>query len=168
MFRFVFYKNGLVNSFISIFTPSHISFLALPEFAIHAVSVALIWSLVPLNIIFYLAALQAVSQELLDAAAVDGAGAVARSRRITWPLVLPTTVLLIVIDTTAIVIGSFDLVRVLTQGGPGGSTTTLVYLSWHRAFVDFDLPAGAAIGFTLAAGLLVATGLLLRFERGHR
>src|ERR1044072_7987128 len=97
IFRFVFYQYGPVNSLLGTQTP----FLSLPQYALSAVALTLIWSLIPLNIIFYLAALQGVSQELHAAAAIDGAGTIRRARYISWPLVLPTTILVLVFDVSA-------------------------------------------------------------------
>ena len=164
IFRFVFYQNGPINSLLG----TQIAFLSQPEFALLCLSIILIWTLIPLNIVFYLAALQGVSRDLYDAASIDGAGGIAMARHITWPLVLPTTVFVTVINITAVAIGSFDIVYVLTKGGPQGSTTTVVYLLYRRAFVDFDLPSASALGFMLALLLLVITRLLLLYESSKR
>lgn len=164
IFRFVFYQYGPINSILG----TQIPFLSRPEFALHALSIILIWSLIPLNVVFYLAALQAVSRDLYDAAAIDGAGGVASTRYISWPLVLTTTIFVAVIDITAVAIGSFDIVQVLTKGGPLGSTTTVVYLLYRRAFVDFDLASASALGFILALVLLVITRLLLMFQSSRQ
>jgi ABC-type sugar transport system permease subunit len=160
IFRFVFYQYGPVNSLLGTQTP----FLSLPQYALGAIAVTLIWSLIPLNIVFYLAALQGVSQELHDAASIDGAGAIRRSRYISWPLVLPTTILVLILDLAAAAISSFDMIQVLTKGGPNGATTTAVYLLYRRAFVDFDLASASAIGFIVAAVLIVTTRLALSFQ----
>jgi ABC-type sugar transport system permease subunit len=164
IFRFVFYQNGPINSLLG----TQIPFLSRPETALLCLSIILIWTLVPLNIVFYLAALQAVGQDLLDAAALDGASGVQTARYVTWPLVLPTTIFVAVINITAVAIGSFDIVYVLTKGGPQGATTTVVYLLYRRAFVDFDLPSASALGFLLALILLAVTRLLLIYEASKR
>jgi ABC-type sugar transport system permease subunit len=164
IFRFVFYQNGPINSILG----TQIPFLSRPETALLCLSIILIWTLVPLNIVFYLAALQAVGQDLLDAAALDGASGVQSARYVIWPLVLPTTIFVAVINITAVAIGSFDIVYVLTKGGPQGATTTVVYLLYRRAFVDFDLPSASALGFLLALILLAGTRLLLIYEASKR
>jgi multiple sugar transport system permease protein len=164
IFRFVFYQNGPINSILG----TQIPFLSRPEFALLCLSIILIWTLVPLNIVFYLAALQAIGRDLVDAASIDGASGTQTTRYITWPLVLPTTIFITVINITAVAIGSFDIVYVLTKGGPLGSTTTVVYLLYRRAFVDFDLPSASALGFMLALILLLVTRLLLMYEASKR
>jgi ABC-type sugar transport system permease subunit len=164
IFRFVFYQNGPINSILG----TQIPFLSRPEFALLCVSIILIWTLIPLNIVFYLAALQSIGQDLFDAAAIDGASGIQVTRFITWPLVLPTTIFVAVINITAVAIGSFDMVYVLTKGGPLGSTTTVVYLLYRRAFVDFDLPSASALGFMLAVILLLITRVLLLYEASKR
>ena len=165
IFRFIYWKNGLLNSVISNFMPSDTSWLAQPDTAIHALSIILIWTIVPLNIVFYVAALQGVPRELTDAASVDGASGPRKAWHISWPLVFPTTVLLIVLNMTLTVVASFDIIRVLTDGGPQGTTTTPVYLLWERAFRNFDMATASAIGFVLSGVLIIITFVLLRIQR---
>ena len=165
IFRFIYWKNGMLNSLLSIITPVDVSWLSQPNTAIHAISVILIWTIVPLNVVFYLAALQGVPRELSDAASVDGASGIQKAWNVSWPLVFPTTILLIVLNMTLTVVFSFDMIRVLTQGGPQGTTTTPVYLLWERAFRNFDMATAAAIGFVLSAVLIVITFVLLRVQR---
>ena len=165
IFRFVFWKNGMLNSLLSIIMPVDVSWLNQPDTAIHALSVILIWTVIPLNIVFYVAALQGVPRELTDAAAVDGANGVQKARHVSWPVVFPTTILLIVLNMTFVVVFSFDIIRVLTQGGPQGTTTTPVYLLYQRGIQSFDMASASAIGFALAGLLILITFVLLRVQR---
>lgn len=165
IFRYVFYSRGLLNSLLSTITPMDIGYLSDPTFAIHAVSFILMWTIVPLNIVFYLAALQGVPAELHDAATVDGAGIWARMRHVTWPLSTPTTFLLLILNVTAVAISSFDIVNILTKGQPQGTTVTVLYLVYKEAFLGFRLGAGSAIGVLLLLALFAFTVVQFRLQR---
>jgi ABC-type sugar transport system permease subunit len=166
MFRFLLYpERGLLNSFISLFVSVRLDYLGDPALALHTISALITWGAIPINIILYLAALQQVPPELYEAAAIDGAGAWARFRHVTWPLVTPTTFMLAILNSLAATIGSFDLVRVLTDGGPLGATTTLVYLVYQRGFVDLSMGAAAALGYLLFIGVLALTLIQFRLQR---
>jgi multiple sugar transport system permease protein len=119
--------------------------------AMPAVIVMNIWKGVGFNMVVYLAGLQAIPAEYYEAADVDGAGPWQQFRRITLPLVAPTTFFLLVINT----IGSmkaFDQIFVMTQGGPpgpGGATTTVVYYIYTTAFKFFRMGYASALAYTL-------------------
>jgi multiple sugar transport system permease protein len=119
--------------------------------AMPAVIVMNIWKGVGFNMVVYLAGLQAIPAEYYEAAEVDGAGPLQQFRRITLPLVAPTTFFLLVINT----IGSmkaFDQIFVMTQGGPpgpGGATTTVVYYIYTTAFKFFRMGYASALAYTL-------------------
>ncbi len=167
MFRYLLYRQGgLLNSAISLIVPVEIDFLGDPNLALHTISVLIIWGAIPISVILYLAALQQVPAELYEAAAIDGAGVLSSFRHVTWPLVTPTTFMLVILIGLGATIGSFDLVRVLTNGGPLGATTTLVYLIFQRGFLEMNLGSAAAIGYTLFAGVLLIT--LFQFRTQQR
>jgi multiple sugar transport system permease protein len=166
MFRFLLYpERGLLNSALSLVAPVRLDYLGSEALALHTISALIIWGAIPINVILYLAALQQAPPELYEAAAIDGAGALARFRHITWPLVTPTTFMLAILNSLAATIGSFDLVRVLTNGGPLGATTTLVYLVYQRGFVDLNMGLAAALGYALFVGVLILTLLQFRLQR---
>ncbi len=166
MFRFVFTSDGLLNTFLSVFVDMSTPYLVLPQWAPHVVSLILIWTLVPLNTVFYMAALQSVPREQLDAATVDGAGPWQKARYVTWPLSAPTTFLLVILNLAITSIGSWDILNVLTAGGPEHSTTTTAYLLYLRAFRgQFQMGFGSAMGVALTAILLLLTVVLFRMQR---
>jgi sn-glycerol 3-phosphate transport system permease protein len=119
------------------------------------------WALV-MVIIVYVWTLQSVPQDLLDAAALDGAGTLRRFTHITVPLLSPTTFFLL-ITTTLSSLQSFDLIHVMTKGGPIDGTTTLMYQVYVEAFVNGRAGYSAAIATILFAILLVVTVLQMRF-----
>jgi raffinose/stachyose/melibiose transport system permease protein len=116
-----------------------------------------------LNFLIYLAALQTISRELLDAARVDGAGAIRRFFKIELPLIRPQ-ILLLVILTFIYYLRSFDAPLIMTNGGPGTTGTIVPGLQMFRAVrEDLDLGYGSAIGVVLLV-VTLGLGLLRRGE----
>jgi multiple sugar transport system permease protein len=117
------------------------------------------------NMLLYLAGLSNVPRELLDAASVDGAGGWARFRHVTWPQLAPTTFFIAIMSIIGGLQGGFEQARVMTAGGPAGSTTTLSYYIYNKAFQDLDMGYAAAISWTLFAIVFVATAVNWKFGR---
>jgi multiple sugar transport system permease protein len=117
------------------------------------------------TMLLYLAGLSSVPSELLDAADVDGATTWQRFRHVTWPQLAPTTFFISVMSIIGGLQGGFDQARVMTGGGPAGSTTTLSFYIYNKAFQDLDLGYAAAISWVLFAIIFVATALNWRFGR---
>jgi multiple sugar transport system permease protein len=125
-----------------------------PGTALIAVIVIDIWTRFPLFAIFLIAALHTIPDELVEAAAVDGAGPWDRFRRIKLPLLLPVIVIssvLVAISTAQ----SPDIIAILTKGGPARATTTLSMYAFQKAFLSFDLGYAAAVGTLLFVMLAV-------------
>ncbi|HEX5323380.1 MAG TPA: sugar ABC transporter permease [Capsulimonadaceae bacterium] len=118
------------------------------------------------NMLLYLAGLSNVPQELMDAAAVDGANSWQRFKNVTWPQLAPTTFFISVMSIIGGLQGGFDQAQVMTSGGPAGSTTTLAYYIYERAFQDLDLGYAAAISWVLFAMVFVMTALNWKFGKG--
>lgn len=119
------------------------------------------------NMLLYLAALSNVPAQLLDAAQVDGAGRWQRFRHVTWPQLAPTTFFITVVSVIGGLQGGFEQARVMTEGGPAGSTTSLSYYIYNKMFDDLDMGYAAAISWVLFALIFVATTLNWRFGRGQ-
>jgi len=117
------------------------------------------------NMLLYLAGLSNVPRELLDAAEVDGASGWKRFRHVTWPQLAPTTFFITIMATIGGMQGGFEQARVMTAGGPAGSTTTLSYYIYNKAFQDLDLGYAAAISWVLFAIIFVATAINWKFGR---
>jgi multiple sugar transport system permease protein len=132
--------------------------------AMPAVILMSVWGGIGYSMVIYLAALQAVPQELYEAAEVDGAGAFARLRYITIPLLRPTTLFLMIIG----IIGSFQVftqIFIMTSGGPVEHTTTMVYFIYQTAFINFDMGYASTLAYALFMMLLVFTVINLRLNR---
>lgn len=123
-----------------------------------------IWQNIGYSAMVYLAALQAVPTEIKEAAIIDGASGWRVFRRITWPLLLPTTALLLILTGLA-TLQAFDQIVVLTDGGPANSTTTAVHQIYRNAFLFLKLGKAAAMSFILFAILLVLSLIAFRYSR---
>ncbi len=132
--------------------------------AMLSVIVVQVFKNVGLNMVLFLAALQGVPRDLYDAAWVDGAGPWTRFRRITVPLISPTIILASIIT----VVGSlqvFAQIAVLTQGGPGISTTVLVYYLYQYAFQFHYFGYGSTLGVLLFVIVAILTYIQWRMRR---
>jgi raffinose/stachyose/melibiose transport system permease protein len=126
------------------------SWLGDPTWAAVSVVMMVVWQHAGYSMVIYIAGLQSVPQELLEAAAIDGAGAWRRFWSVVWPLLAPATTINIMLT----IIGGlkmFTEVFVLTGGGPGGSTETLSTLLYKSAFSFNQFGYGIALALTLAA-----------------
>jgi len=148
------------------FIDSYVPWLSRPTTALLSVLFAHVWKEVPLTSILYLAALQAIPEELFDAARADGAGALAALRHVTVPLLIPTT-LIIVVYETMIAIVTFDLLYVMTGGGPAGATSLISYYMYNSMFTSFNFGHGAALAVLLAASLVIFIVLYMRLLRSE-
>jgi multiple sugar transport system permease protein len=168
LFAFIFDPDfGVVNSLFEKVGLPRQGFLTDPSQALLILALVYFWTQFGFNIVIYLAALQDIPQEVMEAAAIDGARRRAIFRSIILPTVRPVTVFLLVwgvIDTFQF----FDLVFTTTKGGPLRSTITLVYYIWELAFNFFTAGYGAAVAYVLFFASLVAIifGLLYARKRG--
>ncbi|MGY4749054.1 carbohydrate ABC transporter permease [Pannonibacter sp. Q-1] len=122
--------------------------------------VAHVWGGIPFNFVVLLSGLQAVPQVLHRAAALDGAGPWRRVRDVQLPLIAPQLFLTFALEFTESVTGAFGLIDSMTEGGPGGSTTLLVYKIYSDGFRGYDL-SGAA---TQTALLMIFVLMLTAFQ----
>lgn len=155
-FNGALYSLGLIDSYVP--------WLSRPRSALLCVLFAHVWKEVPLTSILYLAALQAIPEELYDAARVDGAGALAILRRVTVPLLVPTTLIIVVYETMVGIV-TFDLLYVMTGGGPAGATSLISYYLYNSMFVAYNFGQGAALAVLLAAALMVFILVYMRLLR---
>jgi multiple sugar transport system permease protein len=122
------------------------------------------WMYVPFVSLILLAGLQQIPQEILDAAEVDGAGSIARFRHITFPLLASSTAIVLLLRSTEI-FRAFDVIYVLTGGGPGRSTEVLGILLYRIAFGEGNFGMAAALAIIISVIGMVIGGLFLRFIR---
>lgn len=115
------------------------------------------------NMLLYLAALTNVPQELIEAAQLDGAGKWSVFRNVTWPQLAPTTFFIVVMSFIGGLQGGFEQARVMTGGGPAGTTTTLTYYIYTKAFEEFQIGYASAISWILFAIIFAVTLLNWKF-----
>lgn len=124
--------------------------------AMGLVVMASAWKQISYNFLFFLAGLQAIPRSLIEAAAIDGANRWYRFRTIIFPLLSPTTFFLLVVNIIYAFFETFGVIHTITAGGPGQSTTILVYKVYADGFVGQDLGSSAAQSVVL----MVLVGLL--------
>jgi ABC-type sugar transport system permease subunit len=122
--------------------------------AMHSLVFAYAWKLVPFVVITLYAALRTIPVELVESARIDGAAGVRLLRHVTLPLVMPALTVAILF-CVIFSMRAFDLVYLLTRGGPGEATTVLSYYTYAKTFEFGDFGAGAAVSVLLAAATLV-------------
>jgi len=115
------------------------------------------------NMLLYIAALSNVPQELYEAAAIDGAGRWATFCHVTWPQLAPTTFFIVVMSFIGGLQGGFEQARVMTYGGPAGTTTTLVYYIYTKAFEEFQIGYASAVSWVLFTIIFAVTLLNWKF-----
>jgi multiple sugar transport system permease protein len=132
-----------------------IAFLSDPALALPTLAVIGIWQLIGFNMVLFLAGLSTIPKDLYEAAEIDGCGGeIDRFMTITWPLLGPTTMFVIVTSSiTAFKV--FDTVAVLTHGGPGGSTEVLLYDIYLEGFQYFRMAYAAVLTFIFLIFILV-------------
>jgi ABC-type sugar transport system permease subunit len=152
-------SHGLLNHYLGYLGIDPVYWLTNTGTAMLGIAMASIWWTIGYNTVIYLAALQDIPRELLDAAAIDGAGSVRRLFSITIPLVKRTT-FFVVITTVIYSMQMFGQVYVMTAGGPSYSTLSFVQYLYIKAFREYELGYAATIGVALFVILLVLSALI--------
>jgi multiple sugar transport system permease protein len=155
---------GVVNYFLSLLGIPPQQFLNSPSQALSVIVIMTIWGWTGFSVVIYLAALQGVPKELLDAASVDGAGHWTAFRRVTLPLLSPASFFL-AIWLTINAMQLFDEVYLSTAGGPLNATTVLVYYLYEQAFTNFNFGYASAIAYFLFLIILLVTAVQFRVGR---
>lgn len=156
VWSFLLQADGGINGFLSLLGIEGPNWLRGEFTAMVSVIIVQVFKNVGLNMILFLAALQGVPEEIGEAARIDGAGAWRRFRSITMPMISPTILLVSILT----IVGSLEVfaqIAVLTGGGPGNSTTVLVYYLYQQAFRFNDFGYASAIAVLLFAIVLVLT-----------
>ena len=154
---------GLVNYLLQPFGVHHVAWLS--SDALISVIAVMVWQWTPFMTLIVLAGLQSQPPDTLEAAKVDGAGALATFRELTLPHLRPYIELGILLGSIYLV-NSFDAVRLMTNGGPGTSTTNLPFYLYQQVNYAFDVGGAAAAGvITVILTIIVATFALRLFAR---
>ncbi|WP_141501974.1 carbohydrate ABC transporter permease [Paenibacillus luteus] len=150
-------KQGPINAILtSLGVTNPPGWLSTTEYSMLAIDIIWIWFMLGYNMIIYLAALQEISGELLEAAKIDGAKPYQVTYKIVWPLVSPTTFLLM-ITGLIMTIKTFGIIQAITQGGPGNSTMILSLFVYKNAFRYYEMGYAATISWALFFIIMLIT-----------
>ncbi len=155
-------RYGLIDqlfSFVGLRSPN---WLVDPFWAMPAVIIVYVWKNIGYAVVIYLAGLQNIPRELYDAARVDGAGAWERFWHVTLPGLSPIAFFLSVTSILSC-FQAFDLIRVLTNGGPADVTTTLVFHLYELGFVSYDAGKAGVVAVVLFLIMLALTIVQIRY-----
>ncbi len=155
---------GLINSFLALVGIDGPAWLTSPTWAMPGLILMSVWKTFGYNMVLFLAGLQTIPEHLYEAAKIDGATSWRRFWHITLPLLSPTTFFVVVIS----IINSFqvfDQALIMTNGGPGTATTTLVLFIYQEGFQSFNMGYAAAIALVLFASVFVFTVVQFLFQR---
>lgn len=151
VWQWIFDPNiGLLNQLFHL----NIKWLYDARYAMPALIAVSVWKLIGYNMIIFLSGLSAINQEVLEAAKIDGANSWQTFKNVTVPLLSPTIFFVIVI-TSISSFQVFDLIYIMTEGGPNNSTMVLVYSIYKYAFEFFDVGKASAIAYILFAIIFV-------------
>jgi len=142
--------------------PKYIGWLTTPSLAMSVVITAQIWTQFPFAAVLILAAMQAISEELYEAAAIDGAGVLQRFFHVTLPGIRAMLAIVVIFETL-MGLTTFDLTYALTGGGPGTATTLVSYYTWAESFKMLNFGNGSALAVILAVVSLAMILAILQF-----
>ena len=149
---------GVLDQIGSLFGAPSVNWLGQPETALFSIIVVTIWKEAGFFMIFYLAALQTIPEDLKEAADIEGTSRWYYTRRIVFPLLMPTT-LFILVNALINSVKLIDHLFILTKGGPNDASKLLLYYIWEMAFAFFDAPHAAATTILVLTALGVIAGI---------
>lgn len=152
--------SGLISIGLQKLGVPRLSWLGDPRTALVTLAGVSVWKITGYAMVIFLAGLQDIPRSLHEAAALDGAGPWRRFVHVTWPMLRPTAAF---VGTTSLILSfqAFDVVRVMTQGGPVRSTTVFVYAIYEQVFMNLRVGRASALTVVFFAFLLALTGLQL-------
>jgi len=142
--------------------PKYIGWLTTPSLATLVVITVQVWTQFPFATVLILAAMQAIPEELYEAAAIDGAGLLQRFSYVTLPAIRAMLAIVVIFETL-MGLTTFDLTYALTGGGPGTATTLISYFTWAESFKMLNFGNGSALAVILAVVSLIMILAILQF-----
>jgi len=159
---------GVLDQIGSVFGLPSVNWLGQPETALWAIIIVTIWKEAGFFMIFYLAALQTIPEDLKEAADIEGTSRWTYTRRIVLPLLMPTT-LFIAVNALINSVKLIDHLFILTKGGPSDASKLLLYYIWEMAFAFFDAPSAAAMTVMVIVVLAIVAAIKFSYldKRTH-
>lgn len=165
VWRFVYNPRfGLLNYFLGLIGISPVDWLGNPDWAMPSIIIMSVWKNFGYNMIIFIAGLQNIPDYLYEAAIIEGAGAWERFKRITLPMLAPTTLFVCIIT----IIGFFQLFAepyIMTQGGPLNKTLSIVQYMYNEGFRWWHMGYSASIAFVLFVIILITTIIQLKIQK---
>lgn len=155
---------GIINYMLSFIGVNSINWLNDPSAAMIALIIMGVWKTFGINMVLFSAGLQAIPENYYEAAQIDGAGRISKFWHITIPLLTPTTFFILIMSMISS-LQVFDIVYVLTSGGPLGTTKVLVFQVYEHAFKFFEMGYASAISYVLFAILFIFTMVQVKFMK---
>ena len=156
---------GIANTILQTLGASPLKWISSSDTAMMSVIIVTVWKSLGYAMIFYLSALEKVPGELYEAGALDGASKVQQFFDITLPSISPTTFFLMII-TMVNSLQAYDQIQVLTQGGPSGSTRTLLYMYYQLGFQEFNMGQATAVAVIMI--LLTVALSVIQFKASEK
>ena len=159
---------GWINRILAMVGITGPEWLSSFTWALPSVTIIVIWLSLPLVIILYLAGLQRISPEIMEAAALDGANVWQRLWQVIFPCVSATTTLVVAIEILAFLSAPFEISLLMVQGGPLDSTTSLAYYAYKVAFEQFEIGYSAALvmlQFFVLMSIVVPIALVRKYRK---
>lgn len=162
IWRYIFLVNGPLNSVLaSLGVANPPSWTTSPQLALWTCIIANIWMGIPFVTIMLLAGLQSIDRQVIEAAAMDGANYLQSQVHVILPSIKQVILIVLTLQTIW-TFNSFDIVFVLTKGGPGSASITLPLYAYQNAFMYYQAGYGAAIGIIILLVLVIAVVLYIR------
>lgn len=155
---------GIANAVLNFFHLPGLDWIQSSDTALLAVIIVTVWKSIGYAMIFYLSALEKVPSELYEACGLDGARKWQRFRDITIPSISPTTFFLMII-TMVNSLQAYDQIQILTQGGPSGSTRTLLYMYYQLGFEEFDMGQATAVAMVMIVLTVLLSAIQFRASK---
>ena len=149
---------GVLDQIGALFGLPSVNWLGQPETALWAIIIVTIWKEAGFFMIFYLAALQTIPEDLKEAADIEGTSRWTYTRRIVFPLLMPTT-LFIMVNAMINSVKLIDHLFILTKGGPSDASKLILYYIWEMAFAFFDATHAAAMTILVLAVLCIVAAI---------
>jgi ABC-type sugar transport system permease subunit len=168
MWLWIFNPNyGVLNKAISYFGVDAVRWLSDRNTAIWAIIMVATWKTLGFHMILYLAALEGIPKDYIEAAQLDGASSWQIMRSIRFPLMTPTFFFVLVTTVISVNDDVFAAINVLTNGGPFDSTTNIIYYLYQQGFKYFQIGAGSAVAVIVFVVTVFLTWLQFRFVERH-